>query len=560
MRHRTLQKYADYWLPKLLAMFVAVAWQGISGSHAAVTDCTPTAGFTACKRITYSGGDQTFTVPTGITSLDVRLWGAAGGGANLSFYQLQGGGAGGGYARGTFAVTAGQTLTLVVGQGGIPNSTATTVGGGGQGGGSTDAARIGGSGGGMSAVFVSATKTVANVRLVAGGGGGASPGADGSTNTGSGGGGATTGGQDGQPARSGRGGTQAAGGAAATGTSACTVAQTAGSQFQGGRGATSNGASSNEGGGGGGGGYFGGGGGLCQNSATQNGAGGGGSSYIAGAGVTAGATAAGANFLNSGANCADTAASGDSGGETDALYTTGIGKGTCYGVGGNGEIVIQYLITTITISKISNGGVGTFNFSGGNGFGTDAITTVTAGVAQAGTTKYLANANTATTIQETIPPTYKITAITCSGTSAANYTTNLTTGEVAFTAAAVLPANALACTYTNELLVPGLTLLKTANTPGPVAVGNTITYTFRVTNSGNTTITSVVINEPPANFNGYGTLPVPGTESLLTDTLPAGDSNTGTPNDGTWATLGPGDIITFTATYTVVQGDIDFLQ
>ncbi len=542
-------------LCKVLALVFLLA-NCTSFATAAVTNCTPTAGFTACLRITYSGADQTFTVPTGITSIHVRAWGAAGGGANSTFYQLQGGGAGGGYATGTLAVTPGQNLTVVVGQGGIPNSTATTYGGGGQGGGSTAAIRQGGSGGGMSAVFVGGV-SAANVRLVAGGGGGASPGADAGA-AGAGGGGATTGGNDALPVRSGRGGTQTAGGAAASGTSTCSIVQTGGAQFQGGRGGSSNGASSNEGGGGGGGGYFGGGGGLCQNSANQNGAGGGGSSYIAGAGVTSASTTAGQNFLFANVNCSGTA---NSGGNGDSLYTAGIGQGSCFGVGGNGEVIIQYLITTITITKISNGGTGTFTFTGNNGFGTQNV--VTAGSPNGtGTsaTIYLANANTATTIQETIPSTYKLIGISCTGTPAANYTTNLATGEIAFTAAAIVPANAIACTYTNELLVPNLTLLKTANTPGPVAVNDVITYTFRVTNSGNTTINSVKVLDPPTSFNGYGTLPAPSNEAIVTDNAPAGDTSDATPNDGIWTTLGPGDVITFTTNYTVVQADIDFLQ
>ena len=623
-----------------------------------------TAGFTACKRITYSGADQTFTVPTGITSVSVRAWGAAGGGANSAWYTIQGGGAAGGFASGTVAVTPSQVMTVVVGEGGIPNSLVTTYGGGGQGGDTTNTNNArGGSGGGYSGIFAPGGKTAANARILAGGGGGASPGADGAA-AGAGGGGGATGGQDALPARSGRGGTQVAGGAAGTTNGNCNVLPTAGAQFQGGRGGNSGlGTIAHEGGGGGGGGYFGGGGGICQsNNSGQNGGGGGGSSFITGTGVTAGATAAGGNFLNTGAACTGTA---NSGGAGDALYTAGIGQGSCYGTGGNGEVIIQYRIATVRVAKtsiggvgafgfggdngfgtdslvtatagvpvngtarpldnsntvttitetiplgyvitgitctglgagsatynlvsgtaqlnaaatantndvtcsytntrlptvrlakISNGGAGNFNFSGNNGFGTDSITTTTQGVGVNGATKILSSFSTATTLEENIPSTYFITGITCSGLGSGSATTNFTAGTVLLDAAATAPGNVIICTYTNTLADPRLTVVKLASTAGPVSLGQNITYTFLVTNSGNRPVSTVSVGE---TFNGFGAPPVPANEALTTDVAPAGDSANGTNNDGVWQTLGIGDTVTFTAPYTVTQQDIDNLQ
>jgi hypothetical protein len=62
----------------------------------------------------YTGSLQTFTVPSGITSLSVSVWGAGGG---YNGYYGAGAGAGS-YLRGTLAVTAGQVLSFVVGPGG----------------------------------------------------------------------------------------------------------------------------------------------------------------------------------------------------------------------------------------------------------------------------------------------------------------------------------------------------------------------------------------------------------------------------------------------------------
>jgi uncharacterized repeat protein (TIGR01451 family) len=104
---------------------------------------------------------------------------------------------------------------------------------------------------------------------------------------------------------------------------------------------------------------------------------------------------------------------------------------------------------------------------------------------------------------------------------------------------------------------PQLTVVKSANSAGPAAVGQVITYTFRVTNTGNVTVTGVGVNE---SFNGYGIPPNPANEALSNDAAPTGDSIDAAANNGSWSTLAPGDQVTFTAPYTVVQQDIDSLQ
>ena len=103
---------------------------------------------------------------------------------------------------------------------------------------------------------------------------------------------------------------------------------------------------------------------------------------------------------------------------------------------------------------------------------------------------------------------------------------------------------------------PQLTTLKTSSTPGPTPVGTVITYTYRVTNSGNVTTTNVVVAD---THNGSGTFVGPGSETLFTDVAPLGDS-TDLLTNASWDTLGPGDTLEFTATYTVTQQDVDLLQ
>jgi uncharacterized repeat protein (TIGR01451 family) len=86
---------------------------------------------------------------------------------------------------------------------------------------------------------------------------------------------------------------------------------------------------------------------------------------------------------------------------------------------------------------------------------------------------------------------------------------------------------------------PQLTIDKTADTAGPLTVGQLVSYTYLVTNTGNVTVSSVGVSETA--FNGNGT-PVPN------------------PVAGGPTTLAPGGTVSFTASYTVTQADIDLLQ
>ena len=76
----------------------------------------------------YTGSNQTFVVPSGVTTINFIAWGAAGGGGNSSY------GGGGGFIEGDVTVVAGETLNVKVGGGGgINHSSASNPGGGGGG-------------------------------------------------------------------------------------------------------------------------------------------------------------------------------------------------------------------------------------------------------------------------------------------------------------------------------------------------------------------------------------------------------------------------------------------
>jgi hypothetical protein len=205
-----------------------------------------------------------FTVPSGITSITVKAWGAGGGNT-----PREGLGGAGGYATATLPVTPGERLTIVVGEGGQNLGTA-NIGNGGASGGVHDGA----SGGGRTAVE-RANQPV----LVAGGGGGGGGASGGTYFGGSGGAGGAASGERGLPSTGGgaggEGGTQSGGGAGGAATNGSDG--TAGTVNRGGAGGT-------DGGGGGGGGYRGGGGGEGAGSieccSLAAGGGGGGSSFV----------------------------------------------------------------------------------------------------------------------------------------------------------------------------------------------------------------------------------------------------------------------------------------
>ena len=103
----------------------------------------------------YTGADQSYTVPSGVTSVTISMWGAGGAGGAAGGY-----GGGGAYVNGTLAVTAGMSLRIIVGQGGSVGAT-TSYGGGG-------AASGAASGGGRSAIQLIQTGIVTGASASAG--------------------------------------------------------------------------------------------------------------------------------------------------------------------------------------------------------------------------------------------------------------------------------------------------------------------------------------------------------------------------------------------------------
>ncbi len=243
-----------------VAAITAAALFGAAGSAAAAAETTS---------FSFTGSEQTFTVPAGVSTVHVA---AIGGRGNAGTDGSDGGHRG--TASGDLAVSPGETLFVLVGGAGAPGNTLIGLPGaggfnGGARGASAGGGNFGGGGGGATDIRTISSSQPGSLgsRLIVAAGGGGGP--AGSTGLPGGAGGGFAG-VDGSYTSTcdpslldggGKGGTQAAGGAAAgPGTQPGTFGI-------GGRGG-------GNGGGGGGGGYYGGGGGYTC------GGGGGGSGYL----------------------------------------------------------------------------------------------------------------------------------------------------------------------------------------------------------------------------------------------------------------------------------------
>jgi len=278
-----------------------------------------------------TGVDQYFYVLSGIVTLEIFIWGAGGGGANAEGYSDSGGP--GGYAYGMLNVQTGNNFVVQVGSGGgrstsssrparpYPNAGLPSIRSG----------YISGAGGGRSGIFKDSV-THGNSIIIAGGGGGAGGHGGGASfaafGTHGGGGGGTTGGNG----RIYNGG-ETSGGAG----------QSSGGAFQSGSGNGGSGALRGADAGDG-----------QVWSASWNAAGGGGDGYYGGGAQEAHVGGGGGSgYLNQlifngslerttlGTSKLSSTVPPQTGNQ---YYSSGIGTGTANGDGGNGKIVIRYLV------------------------------------------------------------------------------------------------------------------------------------------------------------------------------------------------------------------------
>jgi uncharacterized repeat protein (TIGR01451 family) len=142
----------------------------------------------------------------------------------------------------------------------------------------------------------------------------------------------------------------------------------------------------------------------------------------------------------------------------------------------------------------------------------------------------ITNFTTYTVLENTPPTDWSLTGLTCAvATGTANggtQNTNLGTRTATINLA---EGEQVTCTYTNTFTArPSLSLVKTASPTTYDEVGDIISYSYLVTNTGNVTLAG----------------PVTVTDDKATVTCPAGG-------------LAPGAQMTCTATYTITQADLN---
>jgi hypothetical protein len=348
---------ASHGLPESRTKFGAAVWNNrlyvVGGAE----------GSGAHGSVSYtSSGTNTFTVPTGITSITVKAWGAGGGGGGggSRTNDTGGDGAGGGFAESTITVTPGENLSITVGGAG---------GGGGTGNGGGGAG-----GGGYSRVARGSTSLIVAGGGAGGGGGGSSNNAAGADGGAGGGTTGTTGDSASGGAGGGGGGTASNGGSAGTGggNSGSGGGSLSGGDGGDGRsGAGADGGASNSGSGGGGNG------GLQDATYGYAGGGGGGGGYYGGGGASGGARGGntyyggggggGGSSYTSGSNNTNTQGSGQTPGNSSDPDRGSAGQGgngaprsNTGTAGTDGTIVITYgsvsYTNTVYVSPQLNSG------------------------------------------------------------------------------------------------------------------------------------------------------------------------------------------------------------
>jgi hypothetical protein len=151
------------------------------------------------------------------------------------------------------------------------------------------------------------------------------------------------------------------------------------------------------------------------------GGGGGGGVIMSNASYGSTSVAGGANGTTPPTNVAYGAVSGDNGVVDTTVLPSSI-DGTSSG---------SSCLPRITLTKVSNVDVGSFSFSGTNGFSNQSITTTVIGTGVAGSTQSLTAAETITEITEAIPSGWSLSSISCTGLgSGGTATSDLVAGKV----------------------------------------------------------------------------------------------------------------------------------
>ena len=189
-----------------------------------------------------------------------------------------------------------------------------------------------------------------------------------------------------------------------------------------------------------------------------------------------------------------------------------------------------------------------------------------------------ATATIAPTLSQTFTATYTLSTLDVyhgAGLAGSNLVANSAVAAGTYgpsNTAYTIPALNKSTATTTIVGFPSLSIVKTAvlvdkaiagNTLLKADVGETINYTFAITNNGTVPMTSVSpsdlhdTNPGPGSLIGLGGTNIIGETLTTAGPLGAAASTDATGNNGIWSTLAPGATVTFTWAHVVTQAEFN---
>jgi uncharacterized repeat protein (TIGR01451 family) len=229
-------------------------------------------------------------------------------------------------------------------------------------------------------------------------------------------------------------------------------------------------------------------------------------------------------------------------------------------------ITYTYIVTNsgnVSISSVTPVDTGpTFNNLTGTGSLSSFTLVSTTNGASAGATLLPNESGTYTAVYTlSAVDAYRAAGITVAGGDAVENSATATGTPAAGTLAAVTPSTAEVAIPANpKLAIDKVAVITTDNGSAGVAdVGDIITYTYTVVNTGNVAISSMSINDI---HEGTALSGQPAGETLTSDgplasATPALTSSDAAANNAVYSTVQPGATVTFTYVHTVTQAEVD---
>ncbi|WPZ12961.1 isopeptide-forming domain-containing fimbrial protein [Nitratireductor rhodophyticola] len=182
----------------------------------------------------------------------------------------------------------------------------------------------------------------------------------------------------------------------------------------------------------------------------------------------------------------------------------------------------------LTVRKATFDDVGSFTFTGNNGWQSQTITTVSEGVAERGDTQILSEVGVETVISETLPPNWVLDDVICLGIGSGG-TVSFDDNSFTLSSEAVAVDSEIDCTVVNQKVLLSTSKASDVGDGVGVQAGDTITYTLTSVVTGGTTTQDLVLTDVLGTGLDFGSVTAAGAfvadtggAPALSFTLPAG--------------------------------------